>query len=433
LINGRYFKYPQSTLDKVALYLLSLIPSDKESEVGKNQDSLYTTASNILGSEVVPCREIINYSSKDLWIDANFFVVSMISNKIKTAAKMETLNEQLGSKGEGYVFEQINAFYDFLQKAGISYNAPKIFPNQEGEFCSIINLKKEEGTIDDIIKNIICLLVKEEEDYRRVLMDSRCHLQPQASLNSDSAYTLIDEKVAEFYKNLEMWKDEKFIKAAQLLIEDWGDKHKGIFEEKFPRVFGDKEKILMNVVWKKEKRELMMSVSTQLTEDQLRIIIENSTEIGDLSAKVKVLEDENKILSSQLAAMGMIPSNNPEDDMAEDFNVDKRSDIIVPVDIETVTEDGQHRTITVAEPQYAGLSAEEMQDYLIQAKTDVKLYLEERGYTFERGICEDSWCNVYGVRNPEGKEVPLVVHSYKSRRRAFSLNTSDWEHLSKEG
>jgi hypothetical protein len=27
----------------------------------------------------------------------------------------------------------------------------------------------------------------------------------------------------------------------------------------------------------------------------------------------------------------------------------------------------------------------------------------------------------------------MVVHSYKSRRRAFSLNTSDWEQLSKEG
>lgn len=433
LMYGRYYKYPKSTLDKVALYLLSLIPSDKETEVGKNQDSLYTTSFNILGSEIVPCSGTINYSSKDLWQDANLFVARMIVSKIKTAAKIETLNEQLGSKGDIYIYEQLNSFYDFLQKSGFSYNEAIIFPNQEGEFCSISNLKKEEGKIDDIIKNIISLLVKEEEDYRRILMDSRCHLQPQVSLNSDSAYTLIDEKVDEFYKNPEKWKDENFIEASQLLIEDWGDKHKGTFEEKFPRVFGDKEKILMNVVWKKEKRELMMSVSTQLTEDQLRIIIENSTEIGDLSAKVKVLEDENEILRSQLAAMGLSPESNPIDEDAEDFNVDNRSDIIVPVEIDTVTEDGEHRTITVAEPQYAGLSTEEMHDYLIQAKTDVMLYLKEKGYRFERGICEDAWCNIYGVYSPDGKEVPMVVHSYKSRRRAFSLNASDWEQLSKEG
>jgi hypothetical protein len=131
--------------------------------------------------------------------------------------------------------------------------------------------------------------------------------------------------------------------------------------------------------------------------------------------------------------MGMTLTTNPEDENAEDFNPDKLSDIIVPIDIDTVTETGEHRTITVAEPQYAGLSREEMYAYLIQAKTDVKLYLEDRGYTFERGICEDAWCNIYGVKNPEGKDVPIVVHSYKSRRRAFSLNASDWEQLSKEG
>lgn len=433
LMYGRYYKYPKATLDKVALYLLSLLPSDKETEVGKNQDSLYTTSFNILGSETVPCSGTINYSSKDLWQDANLFVARMIVSKIKTAAKIETLNEQLGFKGDIYIYEQLNSFYDFLQKSGISYNEAIIFPNQEGEFCSICNLKKEEGQIDDTIKNIICLLVKEEEDYRHLLMDSRSRLQPQASLNSDNAYSLIDEKVAEFYKNPEKWKDEKFIKASQLLIEDWGDLHKGTFEEKFPRVFDDKEKILMNVVWKKEKRELMMSVSTQLSEDQLRIIIENSTEIGNLSAKVKVLEDENEILRSQLAAIGLLPESNQIDEDADDFNVDKRSDIIVPVEIDTVTEDGEHRTIIVAEPQYAGLSTEEMHDYLIQAKTDVMLFLKEKGYRFERGICEDAWCNIYGVYNPEGKEVPMVVHSYKSRRRAFSLNASDWEQLSKEG
>jgi hypothetical protein len=244
---------------------------------------------------------------------------------------------------------------------------------------------------------------------------------------------LIDESIDRLYQIPAKWEEESYITASQMLIEEWGDQYRGLFEDNFPRVFPNKEKILMNVVWKKEKRELMMTVSTQLTEEQLKIIIENSSAIGELSSKVKELEDENEILRSQLAAMGMTLTTNPEDENAEDFNPDKLSDIIVPIDIDTVTETGEHRTITVAEPQYAGLSKEEMYAYLIQAKTDVKLYLEDRGYTFERGICEDAWCNIYGVKNPEGKDVPIVVHSYKSRRRAFSLNASDWEQLSKEG
>ena len=118
-------------------------------------------------------------------------------------------------------------------------------------------------------------------------MDPRCLIQPQSSLSSDNAYALIDEHVAEYYKNPETWKDENFIEASQMLIEEWGDNHKGTFEEKFPRVFGDKEKILMNVVWKKEKRELMMTVSNKLTEDQLKFVIANSAEIKDLSATMR--------------------------------------------------------------------------------------------------------------------------------------------------
>lgn len=447
-VNGRYFKYPQATLDTVALYLLSLLPSDKETEVGKNQNSLYTTASNILGSELVPCCDTIDYTSKDLWQDANFFVVSMISTKIKTATKVETLNEQLGSKGEVYVFEQLNAFYDFLQKAGISYNVPKIFPNQEGEFCSISNLKKEEGKIDDIIKNIIRLLVSEEEDYRRILMDPRCHLQPQATLNSDNAYALIDKKVAEFYKNPEKWKDEKFIEASQSLIEDWGDKHKGTFEEKFPRVFDDKEKILMNVVWKKEKRELMMTVSNKLTEDQLKFVIENSAEIKDLSETNLKLSGENEELKKQITELQRKLGIDDKESVEEENRILKQkleeagidNPLPEPVKVNVQTSSGT-KSLVVKERQYAGLSLEEIVAYVSEAKMDVVNYfrdLDERdnlGMRFDpERIAMDSYSQLYGIYDRNGNELPLVVHSYKGPQyRYFDLNWYDWQLLSKPG
>jgi hypothetical protein len=448
LFNGRYFKYPKASLDKVALYLLSLIPADKESEVGKNQDSLYATASSILGSELVPCCDLINYASKDLWQDANFFVVSMISEKIKTAVNIETLNEQLGFKGERYIFEQLNNFYDFLQISGISYSVPKIFPNQEGQFCSISNLKKEEGQIDDIIKNIICLLVNEEEDYRHILMDARCSLQPQASLNSDNAYALIDEKVAEFYKNPEKWKDVNFIEASQLLIEDWGDKHKGTFEEKFPRVFDDKEKILMNVVWKKEKRELMMTVSNKLTETQLKFLIENSTEIQSLSETNQKLSDENEELRKQNAELqrklGIEDKRAVEDEneilkkKLEEAGID--NPIPEPVKVNVYTSSG-NQSLVVRERQYAGLSLDEIVAYVSEAKMDVVNYFrelnerEELGLTFDpERIALDSFSQLYGIYDHNGNELPLVVHSYKGPQyRYFDLNWYDWQLLSKTG
>lgn len=85
------------------------------------------------------------------------------------------------------------------------------------------------------------------------------------------------------------------------------------------------------------------------------------------------------------------------------------------------------------EPQYGGLSEQKMRDALIEAKEAVRQHLEAKGYKFTQGICEDAWCNIYGVISPEGKETPLVVHSYKDRTRLFALNASDWEQLSQDG
>lgn len=430
---GAYHYYPQVTLDKIALYVLSLTPKDNSSDLYKHQHSLYQISKLFLSGQTY-VEQSIDYDSADLWQIPNEYVASQLCERIAELKTLEKTATALENCGETSIVETLNSFYSFLSYQNIPYATSCIFPNQNGKFRIIGDLKREEGEIGERIKNIIGELVPSDQEFREILMDKRCVIQPQATLGSKDAYNLIDDKVYGNYKNPTMWGNENYIDAVHQLIEVWKDESGGQFNESnFPKSKPLEDSIVLNVVWKKERRQLLMNVSSKLTEEQLQLIIENSEQIGNLTDRVKVLEDENEILRSQLAAIGLSPESNPIDEDAEDFNVDKRSDIIVPVEIDTVTEDGEHRTIIVAEPQYAGLSTEEMHDYLIQAKTDVMLYLKEKGYRFERGICEDAWCNIYGVYSPEGKEVPMVVHSYKSRRRAFSLNASDWEQLSKEG
>lgn len=431
--NGIYHKYPKETLYGIASYMIRLLPDNKETNLYKYQSSLLSIAQAFSLAEGL--IGYIKFENKTLWDKISFYSVCSIWEKIEEFSTITELCTFV-KKGEPDVIQLLNSYYAYEEYADIKFDSDKVIPNQNGDLRSKDDLYKEEGDINEDLKNIIKSLSEVDDkvvDLRSQLVDKRVDIKLDKVLNEKYAYNLIDESIDRLYQIPAKWEDENYITASQMLIEKWGDKHKGLFEENFPRVFPTKEKVLMNVVWKKEKRQLMMTVSTQLTEEQLKIIIENSSEIGELSSKVRKLEDENKILKSQLAAMGMTPSINPDDENAKDFNPDKLSDIIVPIDIDTITETGEHRTITVAEPQYAGLSREEMYAYLIQAKTDVKIYLEDKGYTFERDICPDAWCNIYGVKNPEGKEVPIVVHSYKSRRRAFSLNASDWEQLSKEG
>lgn len=436
-VYGNYFreKYhykPQDVLDKIALYVVSLLPKDKESELYKYQRDIFDVSKEILPSQT-NFEGDISFDSSDLWLSANEYVCSQIEETISSMGTLDAINTSLGKVGEVKIWEILNKYYRFLSHANISYSHLSIFPNQNGILKSFCDLNKDEGNIGDLLKNIISLLVDPETDYRNILMDSRSCLQPQSVIGAINAYKLIDDKVYEYYQLPAKWEDDNYINAVHELIEVWKEQSGQFNETNFPKTKPIEDSIVLNVVWKKEKRELLMNVSSKLTDEQIQIIIENSAQIGGLTDKVKQLEDENEILKSQLAAMGMINEPNPEDKDSNDYNVNNLSDIIIPTKIETVSESGEPCTITVAEPQYAGLSAEEMRDCLLQAKTDVKLYLEEKGYRFTKGICEDAWCNIYGVLDPTGREVPIVVHSYKSRRRAFSLNTSDWEQLSKDG
>lgn len=436
-VYGNYFreKYhykPQDVLDKIALYVVSLLPKDKESELYKYQRDIFDVSKEILPSQT-NFEGDISFDSSDLWLSANEYVCSQIEETISSMGTLDAINTSLGKVGEVKIWEILNKYYRFLSHANISYSHLSIFPNQNGVLKSFCDLNKDEGNIGDLLKDVISLLVDSETDYKNILIDSRSCLQPQSVIGAINAYKLIDDKVYEYYQLPAKWEDDNYINAVHELIEVWKERTGQFNETNFPKTKPIEDSIVLNVVWKKEKRELLMNVSSKLTDEQIQIIIENSAQIGGLTDKVKQLEDENEILKSQLAAMGMINEPNPEDKDSNDYNVNNLSDIIIPTKIESVSESGEPCTITVAEPQYAGLSAEEMKDCLLQAKTDVKLYLEEKGYRFTKGICEDAWCNIYGVLDPTGKEVPIVVHSYKSRRRAFSLNTSDWEQLSKDG
>ena len=429
---GKYHYKPQNALDNVALYIVSLLPKDKESELYKYQRDIFDVSKEILPSQT-NFEGDISFDSSDLWLFANEYVCSQIEETISSMGTLDAIDTALGKVGEVKVWEVLNKYYRFLSHANISYSNLSVFSNQNGVLKSFCDLNKDEGNIGDLLKNIISLLVDPETDFRNILMDSRSCLQPQSVIGAINAYKLIDDKVYEYYQLPAKWEDDNYINAVHELIEVWKEQSGQFNETNFPKTKPIEDSIVLNVVWKKEKRELLMNVSSKLTDEQIQIIIENSAQIGGLTDKVKQLEDENEILKSQLAAMGMINEPNPEDKDSDDYNVNNLSDIIIPIDIESVSESGEPCTITVAEPQYAGLSVEQMRDHLLQAKTDVKLFLEEKGYRFTKGICEDAWCNIYGVLSPTGREVPIVVHSYKSRRRAFSLNTSDWEQLSKDG
>lgn len=75
----------------------------------------------------------------------------------------------------------MNALFECLSHFSISPYDSSIYPNQNGKLCAYKDLYREEGTINDLLKDVIQNLVDETEDWRNKLMDKRCVSQPEKS------------------------------------------------------------------------------------------------------------------------------------------------------------------------------------------------------------------------------------------------------------
>ena len=211
-----------------------------------------------------------------------------------------------------------------------------------------------------------------------------------------------------------------------------------------------------------------MAFLTNLTDDQLKVIMENSTEICELSDKVKALEDENKGLHArveELQGLEAVLKNFDADklDQIKDMinklaseqtsaggeetpvgGEDATDVIIVPKahDIEEVEDfNGRIIKVTADQAQYAGLSLDEIERYVNEAKGAVVKYFRELDAKHDLGLQFDkqkiekhSYSQLYGISDRHGNMIPIVVHSYKGPQyRYFDLNWYDWQLLSQKG
>lgn len=387
---GSYHRFPQQSIESVSLYVLSLLPKDKKSNMYARQSVLLSAARDILAESDIRESSHIDYDSRDLWKEADLVAVYAMVEKIEESNDLDELNNELNECGENHLFKLLNPLYDFVQEETKDITA-RIYPNQNGVFCEKDELFKEEGSINETLKEITTRLLPEGEGYRDILMDKRCSVQPLQTKNAEDIYKLIDDKVSKCYNVPDKWQDEDFIQATKLLIDDWGNKHKGTFEENFPKTYPIRDSIAMNVIWKKEEREVMSQLRDKYSLEELNDLIEN----GKVSSQHLTFQD----LTGK--------------------------EVDIPIDC----------------GQYSGLSEGDISSYLQEAKDAVVKYYKELNERDNLGMCfdeerikSDSYSQLYGIYDKDGNELPLVVHSYRGpEHRNFALNGFDWDMLSKLG
>lgn len=180
--------------------------------------------------------------------------------------------------------------------------------------------------------------------------------------------------------------------------------------------------VISELVASPEKLDLIQKLN-KLSTDQLQNFIYNNNDITALTEKVKELQ--NKIAQ-------LTNTENGEEINTDDFDV-----VVTPKDkILDVTTPFASGKLNINAVQYSGLSLEEIVAYVTEAKRAVVNYFKDLGgYTFDKErIALDSYSQLYGIYGPDGKELPLVVHSYRGPHyRYFDLNWYDWQLLEQPG
>lgn len=388
-------------------------------------------------------------------------VLNDICKTINDSGTLSTLAQKLGMESEEaitYVDSVIE--YAKTRFAGNYYKYAEtdyaLWLNQSDFFCKLCDINKDEN-IDDGIKDL-CLNNIININYRDKLLckGMKCEYYIPSLITSKDILTHINEVIS-FYveqerKSLQDKSFAEIVFALDSLIKK-NEEYRlclSYFDLHHDRLIvgsiGDERtlSIIGSLVSSPEK----MALLSDLTDEQLKHVIENSAEIQELSEMNQKLCDENAELRKRNEEMKRQLGIDDKKAVEEENEILKNklkelgveNPLPKPVEMNVCTPSGNHSYV-VKERQYSGLSLEEIVAYVSEAKADVVNYYKELNEREHRGmyfdterIAMDSYSQLYGIYDSNGNELPLVVHSYKGPQyRYFDLNWYDWNLLSRPG
>lgn len=392
---GMYRKFSEETLRQIALYLIQVLPitSSENENISMTQTALKKITRYFLPEKCNEIEESIDVVDSKLWFRINEFICKDIVSVIEKKANTRSFLAEL-STNEDDLFENLNVLYKYIERRNIQFSAA-IYPNQAGQFVAKDKLYKEAESIDTTLKDIIALISDEANNYYNILMDPRCAATISKQKYSADAYAYIDGRVKEMYSNNSNWENENFRNAVRLLIDEWGESNKSLFDENhFPKVYPIKDSVCMNVVWTKNERQQLQTLKNRLNEEDLTELVTHITDFKDLNTRNKELENENsrlKRIIADLTSGNIVEINQEESEVS--------NQIIYAAQLEA-------------------------QRKLIESRPDWK-------FPERYGECDDSgkpYCfSTINVVDENGADMPIVLKSYKSKQAKFKINPEEWE------
>lgn len=484
--------------ENVADYLLHLIPEcgDQFKEIRELYDGYY-------GKKDVPTK-IIKTSDLNIWKGAKEYIIELLASLASDCQSIEGIGEKLSDYNRDAVIDSdtheqfAKVGLSWLNKLAYVINDNKItlcenlklipdwhgtlhadremiyngaILNKYNQIDSLIDIKegklwthyaeseKEDGD-DEIISNIVY------PDY--------IYVEKYQDNTDEKLFRIIDRLISYCRENNDTTWRTLLKNSINTLIKFFDNNSAQDTNSKWTQFFDNtyeaRKELYYDFICDSKTKERIARINDNFTPEEIDNLISQREVVKDLLNRkehYEQLKQENKALQEKVEQLSQIHSlleNCPTEKYDEIKNLindftnkeacikdgetplgkdDKKDIVVVPktYEIEVESYDGRIQRITTDQEQYAGLSLEEIERYVSEAKGTVVKYFRELdekhnlGLKFdEKRIAKHSFSQLYGISDKNGNEIPIVVHSYKGPQyRYFDLNWYDWQLLSKKG
>ncbi|WP_286141170.1 hypothetical protein [Duncaniella freteri] len=459
-VKKRFDDSNDSTKEAIARHTITIIA--KQDSGVPEERNLYDFAKTISGFPFEETKYIETATGFN-WGFAQEFYIKLLAQRISNSGNLEgfkglstTFTAEENVIGTLDLTHWIDRFIEFLH----TYKTKKywniitdnehgigIWLNQNNNFCRFQDVRKDDNIPEDL-KKLCANNVHIKRDFREEMFSLNSSL---SSYLETTPVTL--KEIGEYIDlKLEHYDGNKQDKDFCYLVFTIGKLCNTIVELKDIMTFYNEKKnaLIVGSLGEGTTMDLVGSI-VQQGDEKLRAvkeILEDNT-IEDLNNIKAVLQicpasqfDKVKELVEKLASDDA-PDVGGETPTGGEDKVEAKVELVPQsYEIEVVDSDGNHQLVRTDQVQYAGLSLEEIEQYVSEAKAAVVKYyreLNERnpelGLQFDNErIASHSYSQLYGISDKDGNEIPIVVHSYKGPQyRYFDLNWYDWQLLSKPG
>lgn len=446
------------TREAISRHTITILVKSESGE--PDEKKLYDFAKTISGHTFENVKYVDIHSGFN-WGFAQEFYIKLLANRIANSVNLDgfrTLfpnpNDINNSKDNIQLSQWIDSFIEFLH----SYKNKKYWPvitdkdsgigvwlNQNNNFCRFQDVREDKVLVPELLDLAAqnCHIGKDFREELFTLNSSKTSYLESKAIELTEVATFVDEKIKDYDGN----KQDVNFRSLIFSIGKICSMVKGL--EDLMEYYKTYKNSL--IVWSLGEGTTMDLVGSiiQHGDEKLKIvkdILDGGTSVEELKGIKEVLKgctadkfDKVKDIINKLA--NDLPTINDDEEIPLGGE-DEMDVVVVPKIHELKVEDfeGHLQTVKIDQVQYAGLSLDEIERYVSEAKEAVVKYFKELNEKHNLGlqfdverIAKHSYSQLYGIKDRNGNDIPIVVHSYKGPQyRYFDLNWYDWQLLSRE-